>query len=104
MEHFMSLRRFRSLAVALLLLPSLALHAGPRPTPRGRCPPAPEGGSLACGARCMSFHLGSYCDSSVEPRPPATAYCYQVLYIGDVTSQSCHDGEYDQCCDPNAVY
>ena len=101
----MSLRRFRSLAIAWLLVPCLALHAGPGLRPANpRCPPSPEGGSLACGARCMSFYLGGYCDSNVEPRPPATAYCYQVKYIGDLTTQSCHQGEYDQCCDPNAVY
>jgi hypothetical protein len=97
----MSLKR---LALALVLFLSFALEAAIPPEGNPHCPPAPEGGSLACRTRCRSFALGSYCESNVEPPPPETSYCYQVRYDPFSPVMSCHEGDYDQCCDKKARF
>jgi hypothetical protein len=97
--------RLRTIVCFSLVLSCLAANAAVPPSKNSRCPPPPNGGSLSCGARCMTFHLGSYCDSTVEPKPSALAYCYQVRYEEQETStQTCHEGSYDPCCDPDAVF
>ena len=96
--------RLRSLAWIALMLFSIAATAALPPSRNPRCPPPANGGSLSCGARCVPFYLGSHCDSNVEPRPPAVAYCYQVRMEEETIDQMCHEGSYDACCDPDAVF
>jgi len=101
----MPLRLRRPLILTLFLMHAVAMMAALPPSGNPRCPPPPDGGTFTCRAVCKPFSHGSYCESNVTPPPPETSYCYQVRYIGaEVTTYTCHDGAYDQCCDVNARF
>lgn len=58
---------------------------------------------VMCGATCTYTELGGQCSGS---SPNATSYCYReaVRSDYDVVVYSCHDGDYDYCCDKAYPY
>lgn len=56
---------------------------------------------VSCGATCVGSQSGGFCSGATEP----PAYCYQESVTSDETWVfSCHDGQYDYCCDDEYLY
>ncbi len=56
-----------------------------------------------CGATCTYTELGGQCSGT---SPNATFYCYREAVKNDYGTviYSCHDGDYDYCCDEAYPY
>lgn len=81
--------------VALSLVLASAAHAAIPPERDNHCPPAPESGWIHCDAVCR------YVNACVaEDNLPVGTYCWEAkLTTGEMGS--CHDGDYDPCCEPD---
>jgi len=57
---------------------------------------------VSCGAQCVGSQGGGFCSGSTEE----PAYCYQESVTSDYETWvfSCHDGNYDYCCDDEYLY
>lgn len=57
---------------------------------------------VSCGTTCEGSSSGGFCSGTTDP----PAYCYQESVTSDYDSWvfSCHDGQYDYCCDDEYLY
>lgn len=91
--------RSRSLRFLVLLVVFLGFSTSLFAIKMGDCEVRdPESGTLMCGRICMAAQTGSRC---ILPQEPNSGYCWQATLINPPpsASESCHQGDWDPCCD-----